>query len=182
MSTTAPDAVPHGVLDISSTSQVSMATLARVEFRKALDTRAGRWFVIAILGLVVVIEVIYSFAADDTDKNLQDYIQIPAFTLGYFLPIIIIMLVTSEQSQRNGLVTFTLEPRRPRIVLAKFIAGLALAVVGDGPVLRARAGRDPAGRRDRRQPDLVRRRQPDLQRVRPVQPDRGARSGSRSRC
>jgi len=129
MSTIAPDAVPHGVLDISSTSQVSMATLARVEFRKALDTRAGRWFVIAILGLVVVIEVIYSFAAEDAEKNLQDYIQIPAFTLGYFLPIIIIMLVTSEQSQRNGLVTFTLEPRRSRIVLAKFIAGIALAVV-----------------------------------------------------
>jgi len=129
MSTTAPLGTPHGDLDISSTSQVSMTTLARVEFRKALDTRAGRWFVIAILGLVVVIEVIYSFAAEDTDKNLQDYIQIPAFTLGYFLPIIIIMLVTSEQSQRNGLVTFTLEPRRSRIVLAKFIAGLALAVV-----------------------------------------------------
>jgi ABC-2 type transport system permease protein len=128
MSTAAPETVPTGGLDISSTSQVSMTTLARVEFRKALDTRAGRWLVIAILALVVVIEVIYSFAASDGDKNLQDYIQIPAFTLGYFLPIIIIMLVTSEQSQRNGLVTFSLEPRRPRIVLAKFLAGLALAV------------------------------------------------------
>lgn len=128
MSATAPAAVPPGALDVSSTPHVTMATLSRVEFRKALDTRAGRWFVLAILGLVVVIEVIYSFAADNADKNLQDYIQIPAFTLGYFLPIIIIMLVTSEQSQRNGLVTFTLEPRRPRIVAAKFIAGLALAV------------------------------------------------------
>lgn len=128
MSTAAPETRPHGQLDIASTSQVSMVTLARVEFRKALDTRAGRWLVIAILALVVAIEVIYSFAAGDGDKNLEDYVQIPAFTLGYFLPIIIIMLVTSEQSQRNGLVTFTLEPRRPRIVAAKFLAGLALAV------------------------------------------------------
>ena len=47
--------------------------------------------------------------------------------LGYFLPIIIIMLVTSEASQRNGLVTFTLEPQRSRVVVAKFIAGVALA-------------------------------------------------------
>ena len=46
--------------------------------------------------------------------------------LGYFLPILIIMLVTSEASQRNGLVTFTLEPRRSRVVVAKFIAGVAL--------------------------------------------------------
>jgi ABC-2 type transport system permease protein len=127
MSTTAPDALPHGTLDVTSTPHVSMATLAKVEVRKALDTRAGRWFVIGILGLVVVIEVIYSFAADDADKNLQDYLQIPGGVLGYFLPIIIIMLVTSEQSQRNGLVTFTLEPRRARIVVAKFIAGLVLA-------------------------------------------------------
>ena len=125
--TTAPGATPRE-LDISATPQVPMATLVRVEARKALDTRAGRWLIIGILGLVVVIELIYSFAAADEDKNLQDYVQIPGFTLGYFLPLIIIMLVTSESSQRNGLVTFTLEPRRPRIVLAKFLAGLGLAL------------------------------------------------------
>ncbi len=48
--------------------------------------------------------------------------------LGYFVPILIIMLVTSEGSQRNGLVTFTLEPQRSRVVIAKFLAGLGLAV------------------------------------------------------
>jgi ABC-2 type transport system permease protein len=37
------------------------------------------------------------------------------------------MLVTSEASQRNGLVTFTLEPRRSRVVVAKFLAGFGLA-------------------------------------------------------
>ncbi len=115
-------------IDYSGTSHVPMARLAKVEIRKALDTRAGRWLVIGILGLVVVIEVIYSLAADNTEKNLQDYIQIPGFTLGYFLPIVIIMLVTSESSQRNGLVTFTLEPKRSRIVSAKFLAGIALAL------------------------------------------------------
>jgi ABC-2 type transport system permease protein len=114
-------------LDVSSTPHVPMARLAKVEFRKALDTRAGRWFVIGILALVVVIEVIYAFAAHDSDKNLQQFIQIPGGVLGYFLPIIIIMLVTSEASQRNGLVTFTLEPKRSRVVLAKFIAGVVLA-------------------------------------------------------
>jgi ABC-2 type transport system permease protein len=115
-------------LDVAGTPRVPLSRLVKVEMRKALDTRAGRWLVIGILGLVVVIEVIYSFAADNSDKNLQDYIQIPGFTLGYFLPIVIIMLVTSEASQRNGLVTFTLEPKRSRIVLAKFIAGTALAL------------------------------------------------------
>ena len=44
MSTTAPHPAA-GPLDIYVDAQVSMATLARVELRKALDTRAGRWLV-----------------------------------------------------------------------------------------------------------------------------------------
>ena len=38
-------------LDVSGTPRVPMSRLVRVEMRKALDTRAGRWLVIAILGL-----------------------------------------------------------------------------------------------------------------------------------
>jgi ABC-2 type transport system permease protein len=125
MSTTAT----FGQIDISSTSHVPMTRLARVEFRKALDTRAGRWFAISIVGLVLVVEVIYALAADEDMKDFGDFLGIAGAVLGYFLPILVIMLVTSEASQRNGLVTFTLEPRRPRVVVAKFIAGLALAVV-----------------------------------------------------
>ena len=77
---------------------------------------------------MLVVQVIYAFAAPDEDKNYGDFLAIGGGVLGYFLPIIIIMLVTSEASQRNGLVTFTLEPRRSRVVVAKFIAGILLAV------------------------------------------------------
>jgi ABC-2 type transport system permease protein len=121
-------AAPMTTFDLAATPQTPMSRLARVEIRKALDTRAGLWLIIAILALVVVVEVIYSFAAPDDMKNLQDYLQIPGGVFGYFLPIVIIMLTTSEASQRNGLVTFTLEPRRSRVVIAKFLAGIALAV------------------------------------------------------
>jgi ABC-2 type transport system permease protein len=124
MSTTAA----LGQIDVSSTSHVPMTRLAKVEFRKALDTRAGRWFAISIVGLVLVVEVIYALVANEGDKDYGDFLGIAGAVLGYFLPILIIMLVTSEASQRNGLVTFTLEPRRPRVVVAKFIAGLALGV------------------------------------------------------
>ncbi len=118
---------PMPTLDVSGTAQVPMSRLAKVEFRKALDTRAGRWFVIAILALVILVQLIYALAADDNQKDFGDFVGIGGFVLGYFLPIIIIMLVTSEASQRNGLVTFTLEPKRSRIVVAKFIAGVVLA-------------------------------------------------------
>ena len=115
-------------LDVTSTPAVPMLRLAKVEFRKALDTRAGRWLVISILGLAVVVAVIYALAAPDTDKDLTDFMLVAGGTIGYFVPIIVIMLVTSEASQRNGLVTFTLEPQRSRVVLAKFMAGLGLAL------------------------------------------------------
>ncbi len=115
-------------IDISSTPQVPMSRLAKVELRKALDTRAGRWFAVSILALVLIVEVIYAFAAPDDAKNFGDFLSVAGGVLGYFMPILIIMLVTSEASQRNGLVTFTLEPRRSRVVVAKFLAGFGLAV------------------------------------------------------
>ena len=123
MSTTAATAE----IDLSSTTQVPMTRLARVELRKALDTRAGRWVAISVIALVLVVLVIYAFAADDADKDFETFLSIAGGVLSYFLPILIIMLVTSEASQRNGLVTFTLEPRRSRVVVAKFLAGIVLA-------------------------------------------------------
>lgn len=127
MSTTAP-IVPTGEIDISGTAPVPMVRLAKVELRKALDTRAGLWFVIAILALVLIVQVIYAFAAPDSATDYGDFLSVAGGVLGYFMPILIIMLVTSEASQRNGLVTFTLEPRRSRVVVAKFLAGFALAI------------------------------------------------------
>jgi ABC-type transport system involved in multi-copper enzyme maturation permease subunit len=126
MSTTSTGAL--GQIDINANPPVPMSRLVQVEARKAMDTRAGRWFAVSIIALVLVVEVIYALVADDADKNYGDFLSIAGGVLGYFLPILIIMLVTSEASQRNGLVTFTLEPRRPRVVVAKFVAGLVLAV------------------------------------------------------
>ncbi|MGB0100651.1 MAG: ABC transporter permease [Nocardioides sp.] len=123
MSTTVP------TLDISGTSPVPLGRLVKVEFRKALDTRAGFWFAVSIVGLVLAVLVIWALAAPDEGKNFADFLGIAGAVLGYFMPILIILLVTSEASQRNGLVTFTLEPRRPRIVVAKLLAGFALAIV-----------------------------------------------------
>jgi ABC-2 type transport system permease protein len=125
MSTTAA----YGQIDISSTEHVPMSRLARVELRKALDTRAGLWFAVSIIALVLVVEVIYAIASNENDRDFGTFLSIAGGVLGYFLPILIIMLVTSEASQRNGLVTFTLEPKRSRVVVAKFIAGIVLGIL-----------------------------------------------------
>lgn len=122
MSTTA---VP--TLDVSGTPRTPLSRLVGVEVRKAIDTRAGFWFATSIVGLVLVVLLIYTLAAPDDAKGFGDMLSVAGGVLGYFLPILIIMLVTSEQSQRNGLVTFTLEPQRSRVVAAKFLAGISLA-------------------------------------------------------
>ncbi|GAB2762873.1 hypothetical protein GCM10027020_13910 [Nocardioides salsibiostraticola] len=125
MSSTSSSYAP---LDFSDTSQVPMGRLAKVEVRKALDTRAGRWLIIGVLALLLVVLTIFALVGNDVDKDYGTFLQISGATLGYFLPIVIILLVTSEQSQRTGLVTFALEPRRSRVVIAKFLAGLTLGV------------------------------------------------------
>jgi ABC-2 type transport system permease protein len=130
-----PAAAP-AALDISGTARVPFTRLVAVELRKALDTRAGRWFAGSIVGLVLVIIVIYAFAAPDDSTDFGDFLFVSGSTLGYFLPILLILMVTSEWSQRTGLVTFTLEPHRARVIASKLVAGL---VLGGGLVVLAAA-------------------------------------------
>ena len=77
-----------------------------------------------LLSLVVV--VIYAFAAPEDSRDFGDVIGVSGAVLGYFLPILLILMVTSEWSQRTGLTTFTLEPHRGRVVGAKLVGGLIL--------------------------------------------------------
>jgi len=44
-------------------------------------------------------------------------------------PVVGILLITAEWGQRTALVTFSLVPHRMRVMLAKILAGLALALV-----------------------------------------------------
>ncbi len=44
------------------------------------------------------------------------------------LPIIGILLVSSEWSQRTAVITFTLVPQRTRVLAAKVLAGVVVAI------------------------------------------------------
>lgn len=117
---------PGGTLDVSGTPAVPFTRLVSVELRKSLDTRAGRWFTATIVALCLAVVVIYVFAAPEGATDFGDVVGVSGAVLGYFLPVLLILMVTSEWSQRTGLTTFTLEPRRGRVVGAKFCAGLVL--------------------------------------------------------
>jgi ABC-2 type transport system permease protein len=116
-------------LDISRTPGIPFGRLFRVELRKAADTRAGRWLIGITIFLCLAAEVVFLIVAathPDAEADLGTFVAVSAFVSSVLLPVLGIMLVTGEWSQRTAMTTFTLEPRRLRIVLAKMLAGVTL--------------------------------------------------------
>jgi ABC-2 type transport system permease protein len=118
-----------GQIDITATARVPLTRLVKVEMRKMLDTRAGLWLIIAIVAITALITVIFFFAADTKDKTFVNYMGVMATPQGFLLPVLGILLVTQEWSQRTGMVTFTLEPHRAKVMGAKVLAALAFGLV-----------------------------------------------------
>ena len=117
-----------GGLDLSGAHRVPVSRLVRVELRKMADTRAGMWLLIGIAALAGVVMTIFMIAADPTDRTFLKLIGAAVIPQMALLPVLGILLVTSEWTQRTALVTFTLEPVRLRVVSAKFIAALAFGL------------------------------------------------------
>ena len=124
---------------IDSTPAVPFTRLVRVELRKTLDTRAGRWLLVAIAGLTVAAMVLFLAFAPKSELTYSNFIGITATPQGFLLPVLGILAVTSEWSQRTGLVTFTLEPRRSRVLGAKVAAVLLLGIVFVGLLMASAA-------------------------------------------
>ena len=103
--------------------------LVRIELRKSADTRAGAWL-LAVIGAaalaVVVLQVLYE---EPEKRTLADYLAGSQLGVGVLLPVLGILLVTSEWSQRTATTTFCLVPRRSRVLAAKVLAATVLAVV-----------------------------------------------------
>ena len=107
---------------------MSTTTLVAVELRKTVDTRAGFWLQIAIVALTVLAVTVRVIAAEAADHTFAAILDVAIRPAAILLPIAGVLLITSEWSQRTGMVTFALVPVRSRVVGAKLIAGLILAV------------------------------------------------------
>lgn len=120
----------------------SLALLTRVELRKMVDTRSGAWLlgVTALAAAAIVtLQVIFS---KPEQRTFAEYFAGTLLATSVLLPVLGILSVTAEWSQRTGLTTFALAPRRSRIAAAKaaaaivlgllsVAAGLAVAAVGN---------------------------------------------------
>jgi ABC-2 type transport system permease protein len=120
-------------LDLSSTRPTPFTRLVGVELRKSYDTRAGFWL-LAVIGFLVLLTegiVLAVTVSQDEPMTYGDFVAAAAFVTSILLPVLGIMLVTSEWGQRTAMVTFALEPRRPLVFVAKATVGgiLTLATI-----------------------------------------------------
>jgi ABC-2 type transport system permease protein len=108
--------------------RAGLPRLARIELRKMADTRAGFWLllVVALMGAAIV--TITLLAGEAKDQDLHSLFQGALWTVSILLPVLGILAVTSEWTQRTGLTTFALVPERERVVAAKVMAAVALGV------------------------------------------------------
>ena len=125
----------HGtVLETTELSEagqtpIPFRTVLGVELRKMFDTRSGFWLMIGIVAagiLATTAVVLFSSDGALTYNNFAAAIGVPMTVL---LPVVAILSVTGEWSQRAGLTTFTLVPHRGRIIRAKLTATLVIGVV-----------------------------------------------------
>ncbi len=124
---TAPAASPAPVR--TGRPGVPLARLVRVEVRKLVDTRAGRWLLGVTAGIAVALVVAFLVWGSAKDSSYAGLLGLAALPLSVLLPVLGIMAATAEWSQRTGLVTFALEPHRGRVVAAKALAAAVLGVV-----------------------------------------------------
>ncbi|MEU8127676.1 ABC transporter permease [Micromonospora sp. NPDC049049] len=106
----------------------SLLRLSAVEVRKLVDTRAGRWLLITIgLIVVAVVTLLLIYGADD-ELTFFTFYAPSLLPVNVLLPVLGILSITSEWSQRTALTTYALVPRRERVVTAKLIAVVLAAL------------------------------------------------------
>lgn len=101
--------------------------LVGVELRKMTDTRAGFWLQVADVVLTVVAAIVVLVTQNASEQTLHHLLYVTMQPLGLLLPVMGVLLVTGEFSQRTALTTFTLVPQRSRVLAAKLAACLVVA-------------------------------------------------------
>jgi ABC-2 type transport system permease protein len=114
----------------ASASAIPFPRLLRAEFRKATDTRAARWLLAAAVIIALAAQAVPLVFPRNVTQDRASFLTWSALGLSRLLPIALMLTMTAEWSQRTALTTFTLEPRRGRVLAAKVVASLAISVVG----------------------------------------------------
>ena len=140
-------------VDLPQARRTSFGRLVAVELRKSVDTRAGL-VLLAVVALLTVGPV--GWQLTHLDHGVPDFALWAGTARGgvaLVLPVVGILAMTGEWSQRTALTTYTLVPRRGRVLAAKLVSAIllgtlamvfSLAVAALALVAGAAAHGDPA--------------------------------------
>jgi hypothetical protein len=125
---TATLAAPTRVDTAGVHARPGLGRLVAVELRKIVNTRAGFWMQVATIALTVLVVIVRLAVGDAVDHTFASVLDAAVFPAAVLLPVAGILLVTSEWSQRTGMITFALVPVRSRVLGAKLLASVVLSV------------------------------------------------------
>jgi ABC-2 type transport system permease protein len=108
---------------------VPTSRLVGLELRKMFDTRSGFWLMASIVITALVATGAIILFAPDGEIAYGSFGAAVGMPMAIVLPMVAILAVTSEWSQRSGLTTFTLVPHRHRVIGAKAVAAVLVGVV-----------------------------------------------------
>jgi len=111
------------------TPGIPFSRLVLVELRKMFNTRSGFWLMMSIGIIAVLATLVVILFVPDSAITYGTFAGAFGVPMALLLPIVAILSVTGEWSQRTGLVTFTLVPHRGSIIAAKAAASVLVGVV-----------------------------------------------------
>ncbi|GAW51978.1 MULTISPECIES: ABC transporter permease subunit [unclassified Nocardioides] len=110
-------------------ARIPMSRIVSVELRKSFDTRSGFWLMASIGILAVVATGATILFAPDDALTYGNFAAAVGFPMAIVLPMVAILSITSEWSQRTGLTSFTLVPHRGRVLAGKALVAVLVGVV-----------------------------------------------------
>lgn len=130
MTATTLDAVPATAARTRPTPRpIPFRRVLEVELRKMFDTRSGFWLMASIVIASAIATTVTVTLGDRGSLTFDSFAASVGSPMSIVLPIIGVLAVTSEWSQRTALTTFTLVPGRGRVISAKLVNVLMVGAV-----------------------------------------------------
>ena len=108
--------------------RIPATRVVSVELRKMFDTRSGFWLMMSVAITATLATGAVILWAPDKELTYDTFAAAIGFPMSVILPMVAILSVTSEWSQRSGLSTFTLVPHRGRVIRAKAVGTVLIGV------------------------------------------------------
>src|SRR5262245_57228050 len=102
-------------------------TLLAVELRKMTDTRSGKALVAGTVAVSAGV-LAWKVGHPSVPTSFDNYSRGTATFVAFLTPLLGLLAMTAEWTQRTALTTFTLAPRRLPVLGAKYLAALTLAL------------------------------------------------------